>query len=78
MPNIEEVIIEETPYVMEESRYNEIKEFMNGRDVSQSYTDPAHNSSYDFQEFVYVYEEEKRQADLLANPPVEEPLAPTE
>jgi hypothetical protein len=72
MPNIDEVIIEETPYVMEETRYQAIKEFMNGRDISSSYSDPTHNSQYDFQEFVYVYEEEKRQADLLANPPEED------
>jgi hypothetical protein len=57
MPEIEEIIVE-PPYVMEETRYNEIKEFMNGRDISSSYSDPAHNSSYDFQEFVYVWEKE--------------------
>ena len=45
---------------MTEERYNEIKEFMNGRDVTQSYTDTKHNSTIDFQEFVEVWENEQR------------------
>lgn len=45
---------------MEQERYDSIKAFMNGRDVSQSYSDPSHNSQYDFQEFVEVWENEQR------------------
>ena len=39
---------------MDIQRYNQIKDFMNGRDVSQSYCDTSHNSSIDFSEFVLV------------------------
>lgn len=45
---------------MTPERYGEIKAFMNGRDISQSYTDPAHNSSIDFSEFEYVWNEEQK------------------
>lgn len=45
---------------MEQVRYDAIKTFMNGRDVSASYSDPSHKSEYDFQEFVEVFENEAR------------------
>ena len=38
----------------------EIYDFMAGRDVSASYSDPAHKSQYHFQEFVDVENEVKR------------------
>ena len=45
---------------MTQERYDMIKASMNGRDVTQSYCDPKHNSTIDFQEFVEVYENEQR------------------
>jgi hypothetical protein len=45
---------------MDKERYNLIKEFMNGRDISSSYSDPKHNSEYDFSEFEHVYNEEQK------------------
>jgi len=66
----EDVVIEETPFVMEETRYNFIKDFMKGRDVSMSYSDPEHNSSIDFREFEYVYNKEKE----IIVPITDEPL----
>jgi len=38
----------------------EIYDFMGGRDVSSSFSDPAHNSEYDFNSFVECEKEVKR------------------
>ena len=54
---------------MDATRYEEIKLFMNGRDVSSSFSDPAHNSTIDFSEFVYVAEQE-----AIKNVPTPEPV----
>jgi len=39
--------------------YNEVYSFMAGRDCSASFQDPAHNSAYDFGDFVVVETEKK-------------------
>lgn len=57
---------------MEESRYNAIKKFMNGRDVSSSFCDPNHHSEYTFAEFEYVWTEEQKKA-IEATAPEENP-----
>jgi 6-pyruvoyl-tetrahydropterin synthase len=41
-------------------RVQEIYNFMNGRDISTSYQDAAHNSKYDFSDFVAVTDEVNR------------------
>ena len=38
----------------------DIYDFMNGIDVSTSFSDPAHNSEYSFEEFVAAEKEAKR------------------
>lgn len=45
----------------------EIYEFMNGRDISASYSDPAHNSTIDFAEFVEVVDEADKVKDELSS-----------
>ena len=44
---------------MDNLRYNDIKTFMNGRDISSSFSDPKHDSQYSFAEFKEVWEAEE-------------------
>ena len=45
----------------------EVYDFMAGRDVSSSFSDKAHNSQYDFEDFVSVDKEAKKvKAELLS------------
>jgi hypothetical protein len=59
---------------MTDERYQAILKFMNGRDVSSSYSDPAHKSEYNFEEFNFVYLAEKaiKDAEAAKLQPVEE------
>jgi len=44
-----------------------VYDFMNGRDVSSSFSDKAHNSEYDFEEFVAVDKEVKKiKAEIIS------------
>ena len=45
----------------------EIYDFMNGRDVSSSFSDPSHNSEVSFEEFIAVDKEAKKvKAEILS------------